>query len=331
MDKKNELIELLKKNKKSLIIVLGGFLFGIVLNKIGGYGFVSGLGILITIAAIGYGAFIAFKIKMNKTTADKARAEDEKKAKKEEAIQEFKNTLKGNIDNILKVIAGDATKTNFEHGLKQVIENSGTSLEIEEVLPLAQEELLVRMSPDDANTPAFRIFAEYFYLSMRDTLISAYIPWALREEKSAEYTSIAGGTELINEAKIPFIKTLYGFSVRAYNYSKMMNGLTDYSPINNEFLENLVATDDIISSYCKSNPFELEKKQKEWIKDIKESAYKAVSSYSLKINLEKNEEILDVLCYCGYSLLCDSNEDELEFITTNILKSIEDEYKKIRR
>lgn len=63
----------------------------------------------------------------------------------------------------------------------------------------------------------------------------------------------------------------------------------------------------------------------------KEAAYKAVSSYSLKINLEKNEEILDVLCYCGYSLLCDSNGEELEYITTNILKSVEDEYKKIRR
>lgn len=257
---------------------------------------------------------------------DKARAEEEKKAK-EEAINEFKNTLESNIDNILEVIADDATVINFEHGLKKITENFAAPLKIEEVLPLAQQSLLARMSKNGVVDPAACILIEYFCLSMHWRLLGDYISVAVCEEDPSEYADIQN--EMLNKAKIPFLKTLYGFSVRAYNYYKSLNNPIGYTPVNDEFLENLVTTDDVISSYCKNNPFETEKMKAEWIDDIKKAAYTAVSSHKLKIDLNNNEKILDELCYYGYSIMCNSNEKDLESIVANFLSTIKDEYAKI--
>lgn len=257
---------------------------------------------------------------------DKARAEEEKKAK-EEAINEFKNTLESNIDNILEVLAGDTSLENFEYGLKKITENFATPLRMDEVLPLAQQSLLTRMSKNGVNDPAASILIVYFLLSMRWILLGDYISVAVCEEDPSEYADIQN--EMLNKAKIPFLKTLYGFSVRAYNYYKSLNNPIGYTPINDEFLENLVTTDDVISSYCKSNPFETEKMKAEWINDIKKAAYAAVSSHRLKIDLNNNEKILDELCYYGYSIMCNSNEKDLESIVANFLSAIKDEYAKI--
>ena len=257
---------------------------------------------------------------------DKVKAEEEKNTK-EEAINEFKKTLESNIDNILEVLAGDTSLDNFEYGLKKITENFATPLRMDEVLPLAQQSLLTRMSKNGVNDPAASILIEYFCLSMRWILLGDYMTLAIREENPSQYADIQN--ERLNEAKIPFLKTLYGFSVRAYNYYKSLNNPIGYTPINDEFLENLVTTDDVISSYCKSNPFETEKMKAEWINDIKKAAYAAVSSHRLKIDLNNNEKILDELCYYGYSIMCKSNEKDLESIVANFLSTIKDEYAKI--
>lgn len=257
---------------------------------------------------------------------DKVKAEEEKNTK-EEAINEFKKTLESNIDNILEVLAGDTSLDNFEYGLKKITENFATPLRMDEVLPLAQQSLLTRMSKNGVNDPAASILIVYFCLSMRWILLGDYMTLAIREENPSQYADIQN--ERLNEAKIPFLKTLYGFSVRAYNYYKSLNNPIGYTPINDEFLENLVTTDDVISSYCKSNPFETEKMKAEWINDIKKAAYAAVSSHRLKIDLNNNEKILDELCYYGYSIMCKSNEKDLESIVANFLSTIKDEYAKI--
>lgn len=257
---------------------------------------------------------------------DKVKAEEEKNTK-EEAINEFKNTLESNIDNILEVLAGDTSLENFEYGLKKITENFATPLRMDEVLPLAQQSLLTRMSKNGVNDPAANILIVYFLLSMRWILLGDYMTVAVCEEDPSEYADIQN--EMLNKAKIPFLKTLYGFSVRAYNYYKSLNNPIGYTPINDEFLENLVTTDDVISSYCKSNPFETEKMKAEWINDIKKAAYAAVSSHRLKIDLNNNEKILDELCYYGYSIMCNSNEKDLESIVANFLSAIKDEYAKI--
>ena len=259
---------------------------------------------------------------------DKVKAEEEKNTK-EEAINEFKKTLESNIDNILEVLAGDTSLDNFEYGLKKITENFATPLRMDEVLPLAQQSLLTRMSKNGVNDPAAGILIVYFCLSMRWILLGDYMTLAIREENPSQYADIQN--ERLNEAKIPFLKTLYGFSVRAYNYYKSLNNPIGYTPINDEFLENLVTTDDVISSYCKSNPFETEKMKAEWINDIKKAAYAAVSSDRLKIDLNNNEKILDELCYHGYSIMCKSNEKDLESIVANFLSTIKDEYAKINK
>ena len=257
---------------------------------------------------------------------DKVKAEEEKNTK-EEAINEFKNTLESNIDNILEVLAGDTSPENFEHGLKKITENFATPLRMDEVLPLAQQSLLTRMSKNGVNDPAAIILIVYFTLSMRWILLGDYMTVAIRENNPSQYADIQN--EMLNKAKIPFLKTLYGFSVRAYNYYKSLNNPIGYTPINDEFLENLVTTDAVISSYFKSNPFETEKMKAEWINDIKKAAYRACSEHKLKIDLNNNEKILDELCYHGYSIMCNSNEKDLESIVANFLSAIKDEYAKI--
>lgn len=326
---KEKVKNFLRDNNKPLIVVVGGLILSVILSSTD-VTFLQFLAPLMQIGCVVY-AVLFYRARNKKKKELKEAEETQKAVQKEEqkaaAIKDFKNTLESNIDNILEVLAGDTSPENFEYGLKKITENYATPLRIEEVLPLAQQSLLARMSKNGVNDPAAIILMVYFTLSMRWILLGDYMPVAIREKNPSQYDDIQN--EMLNKAKIPFLKTLYGFSVRAYNYYKSLNNPIGYTPVNDEFLENLVTTDDVISSYCKSNPFETEKMKAEWIDDIKNAAYRACSEHKLKIDLNNNEKILDELCYHGYSIMCNSSEKDLESIIANFLSTLKDEYAKI--
>ena len=324
---KEKVKNFLRDNNKPLIVVVGGLILSVILSSTD-VTFLQFLAPLMQIGCVVY-AVLFYRAKNKKNEELKKAKEAQLKEEEAAAINDFKNTLDATVNNILTVILEEPNTTNFEQGLEHAIKNSAVPLKVEDVLPLAQQSLLTRMSKNGDNDPAAVILIIYFCLSMRWILLGDYMTLAIREENPSQYADIQN--ERLNEAKIPFLKTLYGFSVRAYNYYKSLNNPIGYTPIDDEFLENLVTTDDVISSYCKSNPFETEKMKAEWINDIKKAAYAAVSSDRLKIDLNNNEKLLDALCYHGYSIVCKSNEKDLESIVANFLSTIKDEYAKINK
>ena len=323
---KEKVKKFLRDNNKPLIVVVGGLILSVILSSTD-VTFLQFLAPLMQIGCVVY-AVLFYRAKNKKYEELKKAKEAQLKEEEAAAINDFKNILDATVNNILTVILEEPTTTNFEKGLEHAIKNSAVSLKVEDVLPLAQEILVTRIAKNSDDDVATSILVNYFKEAMKEKLFDTYMPMAIFDESSKEHGIYSN--ELFNEKKISFVKTLYGFAIRAWNYSNWLHNPADYVLVNNEMLENIVTTNHVIESYCKSNPFEVEEKQKEWIKDIKEVAYQATSTRRLKINLSSNEELLDKLCYCGYFLLCNNDGEELENIAADILEATKTYYEYIR-
>lgn len=293
------------------------------------------------IAILAVPGFILFLVMVDKSMKKKQEQQEKEKnlqrekerekekEQRENELARFKGVLEGNLDYIFEVIEDKPTTDNFEKGLEKAIKDSGMAITVEDILPTAQEVLLSRMTKNSDDTISSCLFASYFGNAMDSILLSNYLPVAVLEEsmKREQYDFL---TNSLNEKRIPFLKVLYGFSVRAWNYYNGLKKQSDYTPVDNTLLRNIVTTSQVIQSYCKSNPFEAEEKQMEWVKDIRNAAYEITSHLHVKFDFKNNEKLLEELCYWGYVSLCGKDEVDAEHMADNLLKVTMRHYERIR-
>lgn len=165
------------------------------------------------------------------------------------------------------------------------------------------ENLVENKNRLDLDDTATIIVSRYFAAGMKDVLFGDYLELAMlntRANTPSSASEVYALTEMSNKRRIPFVKNLHGFAIRAWNYVYHLDNSEAYSSVSDEMLIDLIENSSVIKSYWESNPFEADERKKEWLEDIRNAAYKAVDKSKLDFDAEGNEIVLDMLCYMGY-------------------------------
>lgn len=303
----------------SIFFLLGAFVGG---GVTGGQraAFLIISGVAAAVAVVCY--FAQDKMKKKEQQAEQERREREEKEKQEKqaqleiekenaakAIEEFKSNLDIALElkYIFSVIKDNPTTEAFEQGVDNLIKKNNISIPKSDVLTVLLntmvENLVENKNRLDLDDTATIIVSRYFAAGMKDVLFGDYLELAMlntRANTPSSASEVYALTVMSNKRRIPFVKNLHGFAIRAWNYIYHLDNSEAYSSVSDEMLIDLIENSSVIKSYWESNPFEADERKKEWLEDIRNAAYKAVDKSKLDFDAEGNEIVLDMLCYMGY-------------------------------
>ena len=325
----------------SIFFLLGAFVGG---GVTGGQraAFLTISGVAATVAIVCYLA--QDKMKKKEQQAEQERLEREEKEKQEKqaqleierenaakAIEEFKSNLDIALElkYIFSVIKDNPTTEAFEQGVDNLIKKNNISIPKSDVLTVLLntmvENLVGNKNHLDLDDTSPIIVSRYFASGMKDVLFGDYLEIAMinkRANATSSASEVYAFTEMSNKRRIPFVKNLHGFAVRAWNYVYHLDNGETYSSVSDEMLIDLIENSSVIKSYWESNPFEADERKKEWLEDIRKAAYKAVDKSKLGFEAEGNEIVLDMLCYMGYRAITQKDGKHTAVIVTDIYECI---------
>jgi len=325
----------------SIFFLLGAFVGG---GVTGGQraAFLTISGVAATVAIVCY--FAQDKMKKKEQQAEQERLEREEKEKQEKqaqleierenaakAIEEFKSNLDIALElkYIFSVIKDNPTTEAFEQCVDNLIKKNNISIPKSDVLTVLLntmvENLVGNKNHLDLDDTSTIIVSRYFASGMKDVLFGDYLEIAMinkRANATSSASEVYAFTEMSNKRRIPFVKNLHGFAVRAWNYVYHLDNGETYSSVSDEMLIDLIENSSVIKSYWESNPFEADERKKEWLEDIRKAAYKAIDKSKLRFEADGNEIALDMLCYLGYRAITQKDGKHTAVIVTDIYECI---------
>lgn len=300
------------------------------------------VGTVIVVLLICFGIPIGIKIfnavSAKKEQEKKEQEKQEKQAQLEiekenaaKAIEEFKSNpdIALELKYIFSVIKDNPTTEAFEQGVDNLIKKNNISIPKSDVLTVLLntmvENLVGNKNHLDLDDTSTIIVSRYFASGMKDVLFGDYLEIAMlnkRANATSSASEVYAFTEMSNKRRIPFVKNLHGFAVRAWNYVYHLDNGETYSSVSDEMLIDLIENSSVIKSYWESNPFEADERKKEWLEDIRNAAYKAIDKSKLKFEAEGKEIVLDMLCYLGYRAITQKDGKHTAVIVTDIYECI---------
>lgn len=232
---------------------------------------------------------------------EQKRLQKEKELKeRQEKVREFFESVNidEELDFILSVLEKNAASAeNFEKGINNLINKTGTTLSKNDLLPTMQKELFRRAFTTPNSAAAISVAMDYFiWFFVKDTmngLFSLYMPSSLSQKKGVA----------IGDSKDFFIKALYGIAGRAMNYRKNGYGQESYRKLAPEDFMDIIENDNALKSYTDADPFKADEVRKVWAKDLCDVPLKIIESSKVGFLFE-NEDHIDAAFYFAYMTLC---------------------------
>lgn len=321
MNEKN--ITLTKKDWIKLAISVACIVVGLVFTITEAYAYTA---IFWAVAGVMIYKLVNTFMEKKKIEQEQKKQEDET-AKKEKALNDFRDSvdMEEELNYILETIQESLTIKSFEQGVENLLSRTNTSLNKTEVLGLLQEVLLNRVVKDVENeeydTLAAIIMSAYAGAAVQSILEEEYLSIALLQQKldsGRDSSTTLAARQVIGTHMVPFIKDLYGVSLRAWNYNCYIENDTAYHPASKDLIMEMVKEDETISSYCNDDPFRVDEVRKMWADDISAASYKITKRGNICLGSENNEKALDMLCSMGCYYLTGKRSLEIRNVANDL-------------
>lgn len=226
---------------------------------------------------------------------------EQEEREKQERLNAFIESI--NIDEEFNYIfsvlekSNSINKSNFEKGLKQILEKNGNPYEVKDILPAVQKALFHRAFACKDNS-AMIVAMEYFKINI------------IHYEFSTKYALFVDPTTNPAVHTIcahQFIQTLYGIAGHALNYSKKGHSECNYQAITPEDFLEVIENSNMLKSYTDADPFKADETRKQWAEEMYNAPLDMVKSSALNEMLE-NELFIDEAYFLTYMFIYKSSD-----------------------